>query len=381
MRPTGPGKTEIRTEPASLMLFNFDIDGDALKDAHKAFLKAEAVAALKAGAAVTVIGLTDRSGNKAHNQELSERRVKSTVDFLRGEVPGGFAVKPDSRGFGEKAARREGQPNGSNDERFRSVLVFLHKTAGPAKPLRTVTLWLNAFIDNDVKNGDGSAMSFKLTTGVHAGETVIPGPFNGKVPGFDDCYLTDQRSFDSTKRDASSRIHAEVTVDFSGPVPALVQILPFGATVDTVRLRVSTGEVLNTGRGKARGRFVPVSGFVENSKRVTFKFNFAGNNPIAKAPRVVLTPAPIPLAPSKDDPPTPFDPDIDMVGTVTIDADVRTVNFRGLIDGFPFFEGYVSGDGGPAVTIFQEKPKPGENPTSGLPGPPRRSVVVDRRIR
>ena len=41
-KTTGPGKTEKRTNPPSLMLYNFDIDGDQLKDEHKKFLRAEA---------------------------------------------------------------------------------------------------------------------------------------------------------------------------------------------------------------------------------------------------------------------------------------------------------------------------------------------------
>ena len=273
--------------------------------------------------------------------------------------------------------------------------MFGKAPVDPPKPIpvdtsvRTLTLWLNAFIGKDVKNADGSAMSFKLTRGPHVTQSAIPGPFNGKVPGFDDCYLTDQRSFDSFNRNASSRIHAEVRIDFTGAVPTLTPVAPLGATVDTVRLRVSTGEVLNTGRGISQGGFRPHSGFVAGSKQVTVRFKIAGNNPIAKMPKLLAIipvgpiPVPIPVPfPSSSDPPSLADPDIDMAGEFTIDADARTLSFNGFIDGFPFFEGYFIADNrlSMVTTIFQEEPEPGESPATGLPGPPNRRIDVDLRI-
>ena len=65
MTPTGRGKNEKRIVPPSLLLFNFDIDGDALKPEHKAFLRAEAITRLRAGSSVRVIGLADRKGGAA----------------------------------------------------------------------------------------------------------------------------------------------------------------------------------------------------------------------------------------------------------------------------------------------------------------------------
>lgn len=62
---------------------------------------------------------------------------------------------------------------------------------------------------------------------------------------------------------------------------------------------------------------------------------------------------------------------------------MRTVpltDVRALIDGFPFYEGYTFTDGGTTMTIFQESPRPGENPASGLPGVPNRLVEKDTRL-
>src|SRR5205085_1365079 len=78
MTLTGKGKTEKRANPASLLLFNFDIDGDKLKEEHKAFLRVEAVPAIRAGSSISVIGLADRLGGTklhAHNQVLSQNRA------------------------------------------------------------------------------------------------------------------------------------------------------------------------------------------------------------------------------------------------------------------------------------------------------------------
>src|SRR5437764_10159120 len=145
-KATGKGGTEVRTDPPSLMLFNFDIDGAKLKEEHKAFLRDKAVPALRSGASVSVIGLTDRSGSGAHNKALSDQRVARTVEFLRQEVPTGFALK-QSTGFGEEAAAREGEKDGTLDERFRSVLIFLSRVAPVDKGIQVLTLWLNAFIN------------------------------------------------------------------------------------------------------------------------------------------------------------------------------------------------------------------------------------------
>jgi hypothetical protein len=106
------------------MLFNFDIDGDALKPEHKNFLRREVIPKLRTGMGVAVIGLADRKGSAGHNQALSDKRVARTLEFLRAEVPAGFTLK-QATGFGEQAAAREGEKDETLDERFRSVLIFL----------------------------------------------------------------------------------------------------------------------------------------------------------------------------------------------------------------------------------------------------------------
>lgn len=333
--------------------------------------------------------------------EVSQDRADNARDLLLqmieqgggGAFIAGIRANASAQGFGARFTKFSPARTEAERRKNRRVEIFLKTLQQPPprpadKGIQKLTLWLNAFIASDVKNGDGSQMSFTMARGPHRGETAIPGPFNGKVPGFDDCYLTDQRSFDGFNKIASSRIHAEVIIDFSGDTPVMTPVPPLGATVDTVRLRVSTGAVLNTGRGIARGGFSKGPGFVAGSSQVEVRFTIAGHNPIAKMPRVVVVPPnpitpfpiPIPREPSSSDPQSLADPDIDMIGSFVIDAQTRQLKFRGVVDGFPFYEGYVLADGGSAVTIFRLSPKPGEDPASGLPGLPNRAVEVDLTI-
>lgn len=167
LRATGAGKAEKRLDPPSLMLFNFDVDGERLKDEHKAFLRTEALPALLAGGSVRVVGLTDRTGSAAHNKTLSDKRVASTVAFLREVVPN-LNLRQTS-GFGEDAAAQEGRQDGTADERFRTVLLFL--TAVPIVTRR--------------KQFEISAKSFIAPVGsrigVMPGFTFVPVPL--PVPG------------------------------------------------------------------------------------------------------------------------------------------------------------------------------------------------------
>ena len=160
MTTTGPGKTEVRTNPASLMLFNFDIDGDALKVEHIMFLRREAIPKLRAGASVAVIGLTDRKGSVAHNKTLSEKRVARTIEFLRSEVP--RLTVTQSTGFGEAVAAQEGDMDETLDDRFRSVLVFLTVPA-VVTTIKVMEVTVKSFIATIGSNA-GSIPGFTLVT-------------------------------------------------------------------------------------------------------------------------------------------------------------------------------------------------------------------------
>src|SRR5580698_3418732 len=96
LRSTGPGK--IRDIPVKdgadpdttilASLFNFDIDGDALKAQHIAWLKEHIVPQL-GDASVTIIltGEASLTGSDAHNDELAQKRVHNVEAFLRKSPP------------------------------------------------------------------------------------------------------------------------------------------------------------------------------------------------------------------------------------------------------------------------------------------------------
>jgi hypothetical protein len=132
-KPTGPGRTEYRTSPKSLLLYNFDINGDQLKAEHEIFLRKEVVPVLQRGGSVSLVGLASRSGADSHNLALSERRAHNTLAYLRKAVPGAFAAR-EVTGFGESKAEQEGYRDGSEDERFRSVIVFTSSAPTPPDP-------------------------------------------------------------------------------------------------------------------------------------------------------------------------------------------------------------------------------------------------------
>ena len=128
---TGPGQCERRTSPPSSLLYNFDVDGDEPKREHLAFLRGNAMAPLRNGGSVAVVGLASRTGSTAHNQALSERRAKRVLECLREIIPKRFPVK-QVVAYGEIPAQREGYRNDVEDPRFRSVILLV--STGPTPP-------------------------------------------------------------------------------------------------------------------------------------------------------------------------------------------------------------------------------------------------------
>jgi hypothetical protein len=171
MRATGPGRNEKRANPPSLLLFNFDVDGDRLKPEHMTFLRLEALPTLRASGSVRVIGLTDRTGSRSHNQNLSERRAARTVEFLRQEIGPSLNLRQES-GFGEDAAKREGEKDGTSDDRFRSVLVFLSPTVTNNKVFEIAAKSFIALIGKST----GSMPGIKLVPNPAMQPPLIPVP-------------------------------------------------------------------------------------------------------------------------------------------------------------------------------------------------------------
>src|SRR5262249_454320 len=160
----------------------------------------------------------------------------------------------------------------------------------------------------------------------------------------------DNRDF-SNSIGAEARIHAEITIDFTGPTPVVSSKRPKVLKCSkSERFRISDGELLNSGVGIVKGDLVPdPSTMSAGSTKVPIKVDLAANKPVARGPILVPIAGPIPVpvpVPTRFDPPPPpeLDPDIDIEGTISIDVLTRTVGFTGKVDRFPFFEMYASKD-------------------------------------
>lgn len=179
---------------------------------------------------ISIDGFASHTGSAAHNLILSDKREQEVENYLKARSrvfdPGQpHKINRNFKGF-------SGSPPGEN-ALFRSVRIVVHKpgivpppsplppSPPPVVGLSEVTVWINAFINKDVTDGKGGFLTFKLTRGLGVGKSVIPGP----IPGFKDCYMTDNRDFYSSITE-EARIHAEITIDFTAPAPVVSSTRP-----------------------------------------------------------------------------------------------------------------------------------------------------------
>ena len=98
--PEPPPPVECRDETSVLEGVNFENNSDALTGDSINILET-VIAALRANAGdtVRVLAHTDSNGSEAYNQDLSDRRARSVMQYLIGE--GIDASRLSSQGFGE----------------------------------------------------------------------------------------------------------------------------------------------------------------------------------------------------------------------------------------------------------------------------------------
>jgi hypothetical protein len=136
LRSTGPGK--VRDIPVKgiddpgttikASLFNFDIDGDALKPQHIAWLQEHIVPQLgDASVTINLIGEASRSGSDAHNDQLAQKRVNNVQAFLRKSPP--VLATINALDAGESDAVGAGENDNTEDENFRAVSVTVRQSA------------------------------------------------------------------------------------------------------------------------------------------------------------------------------------------------------------------------------------------------------------
>jgi len=206
-------------------------------------------------------------------------------------------------------------------------------------PIRTVKIWINAFIPRNI-----SGYTRPVPKGIHAGKTMIPGPNPAS-----DCFLTDQRNF-SNDISAKSRMHSEVKVDFTGRLATITQSHNCDFTTEC---DCEDGDVECHERGSIRRmkfQLLPAS----TPRLAVISVKCAASNPCAPTSRLFG--------------------DIDFNGTLTVDHAARSVTFKGKIDQFPAFEAYATINDGAGIAIFKESP-PAGNTVMNLPGNANRPIV------
>ncbi len=131
---TGPGKADFWSQPREkILLYNFGINDPHLKHEHRMILRSRLVPILEKGGSVSIIGLASRSGRMSHNQTISLQRAENVRVFLQHAVTQGFNVR-EFKAFGERKAKLDGQRDGFEDERYRSVVLFPSSSPQPPDP-------------------------------------------------------------------------------------------------------------------------------------------------------------------------------------------------------------------------------------------------------
>lgn len=208
--------------------------------------------------------------------------------------------------------------------------------------IRKVTFWINAFIPRDVPGVTKDVPG----TGVHSGKTMVAALVH------QDCFLTDQRSFDSSPS-AKSRMHQEVEIDLVER--KMIESPP--VCHPTVEVDCEDGEEEGTSSGSTEDMKFSDFAATDGGRSFKFKVTGAGANPQVLLSAVAH--------------------EIDYEGEVQItlsdDGRQATVEFTGKIDDFPAYEAYASADDQPPQTLFQKMPDAGMTP-GDLSGPAERAV-------
>jgi OmpA family protein len=108
---------------ATVLLYNFDVDGTDLKKGHTDFLNEQVVFFLDDGAEarVKIAGTASLSGESGHNDDLSEKRAKAVMNHLASKGIGSMKFQPTAPialGDAPSGPARE-------DDRDRAVTLYL----------------------------------------------------------------------------------------------------------------------------------------------------------------------------------------------------------------------------------------------------------------
>ncbi|WP_373539327.1 hypothetical protein [Chamaesiphon sp.] len=200
-----------------------------------------------------------------------------------------------------------------------------------------IAFWINAFIPRDI-----FGLTSTVASGQYANQTKIAGPL-----AISDCFLTDQRSFDSGRR-ASSRLHSEGVLYIDGDNLLLNQSHRCDPTVE-IDCEDGSEECKQSADTSRMNLSLMTSTIADN--KAIISVDLAANNPCFFG-----------------------SPDIDVKGEIIVDFVAEKISFAGKVEPFPAFEAYVAIDSNRVQALFQILPLPGKTPAD-LFGPPNRPIA------
>jgi outer membrane protein OmpA-like peptidoglycan-associated protein len=171
------GRAVTLTTPLSAgvagRLYDFDVGKARLKPAHARWLIGEVVPLLNSHGSVSVSGLASRTATDSFNLSLSRLRAAAVLRFLRENTRRSFNVRSEDW-RGEAAAAAAGQPDDTEDDWYRAVIVSAWSRPTPppvptvASPQRTVRRITELTFSRDKITRDA----------MHNREPDLPGQFD-----------------------------------------------------------------------------------------------------------------------------------------------------------------------------------------------------------
>src|SRR5262245_40796011 len=119
-------KTFVMTDTnLTVLLYNFDIGAARLKPAHELYLTTNLPQYLSADTTVTIVGVASPSGPDSFNFDLSRWRAETVQAYVQAFETPGYFLQAAHLEVGEAAARIAGLKDGTEDGRWRGVLLAL----------------------------------------------------------------------------------------------------------------------------------------------------------------------------------------------------------------------------------------------------------------
>lgn len=132
MAPSYTKTYQVTDSQLTVLLYNFDVGSAVLKPAHIQYLASNVPPLLLSNdVKAVVVGLASPSGPDAFNLTLSKSRADSVASFIKGLNPTNSLASLEIK-LGEAAAQLAGLKDGSEDGRWRGVLLTI---GSPPKPV------------------------------------------------------------------------------------------------------------------------------------------------------------------------------------------------------------------------------------------------------